>query len=51
MKGDDTMYKYILGQWVMTLVTQDWVMSCVPKFITAAQCATILPTPQTPGTL
>jgi len=41
------MYGYILGQWKRQLVTQEWVMNCVPKFITAAQCATILETPQT----
>jgi len=45
------MYTYILDQWIMAYVTSDWVMARVPKFITDAQCATILATPQTPGTL
>ena len=45
------MYNYILGQWTMARVTAEWVMACVPKFITDVQCATILATPQTPGTL
>jgi hypothetical protein len=45
------MYKYILGQWTMGKVTAGWVMSTVPKFITEAQCAVILATPQTTGTL
>jgi len=45
------MYNYILIQWKMARVTQEWVMACVPKFITAEQCAVILATPQTPGTL
>jgi len=45
------MYTYILDEWIMAAVSQDWVMSCVPKFITSVQCATILATPQTPGTL
>lgn len=45
------MYPYILGQWKMAKVTDEWVMSKVPKFITEAECATILATPQTPGTL
>jgi len=35
----------------MANVTADWVMSTVPKFITSEQCAVILATPQTPGTL
>ena len=45
------MYNYILGQWTMARVSQEWVMACVPKFITAEECAIILATPQTPGTL
>ena len=45
------MYNYILIQWKMANVSADWVMACVPKFITDVQCATILATPQTPGTL
>jgi len=35
----------------MARVSQEWVMACVPKFITAEECAIILATPQTPGTL
>lgn len=42
------MYNYILGQWRMAKVTREWVMACVPKFITDEQCATILATPQVP---
>lgn len=42
------MYNYIMGQWVMAKVTQEWVMACVPTFITDVQCATILETPQNP---
>ena len=45
------MYNYIMGQWKMAFVTDLWVMDRVPKFITDAQCAVILSTPQTPGTL
>lgn len=45
------MYNYILIQWEMARVTAEWVMACVPKFINDEQCATILATPQTPGTL
>jgi len=45
------MYNYILGQWKMALVSDEWVMAKVPKFITVEQCAVILATPQTPGTL
>ena len=45
------MYLYIRGQWVMALVTAEWVMAKVPKFISDEQCATILATPQTPGTM
>lgn len=44
------MYNYILLQWVMAKVTMEWVMSTVPKFISAEQCATILATPQNPQT-
>lgn len=44
------MYNYILGQWRMAKVTREWVMACVPKFITDEQCATILATPQVPQT-
>lgn len=40
------MYNYIMGQWIMTKVSQEWVMACVPKFLSAEQCATILATPQ-----
>jgi len=43
------MYKYILKQWTAAAVSQEWVMNCVPKFLTAEQCATILETPQTPS--
>ena len=32
----------------MAKVTEEWVMACVPKFINAEQCATILATPQNP---
>ena len=42
------MYNYIMGQWIMAKVTQEWVMACVPKFLSAEQCATILATPQNP---
>lgn len=42
------MYDYILTQWIMAKVTREWVMACVPKFITAEQCAVILATPQYP---
>jgi len=42
------MYNYILKQWIMAKVTQEWVMSCVPKFINSDQCATILATSQVP---
>lgn len=42
------MYTYILNQWIMAKVTEQWVMDRVPKFITAEQCATILSTPQNP---
>ena len=45
------MYDYIRKQWIMANVTADWVMACVPKFITAEQCTFILEIPQTPGTL
>lgn len=45
------MYNYILGQWKMARVSAEWVMDRVPKFITSEQCAVILDTPQTPGTL
>ena len=45
------MYNYIRDQWIMANVTADWVMACVPKFITEVQCATILQMEQTPGTL
>ena len=38
---------YILNQWKMAKVSADWVMSCVPKFINAEQCAVILNMPQT----
>lgn len=51
MRGGEIMYNYIRGQWVMALVSDEWVMNKVPKFITAEQCAVILATPQTPGTL
>ena len=44
------MYNYILLQWIMAKVTQEWVMSCVPKFISDEQCAIILATPQNPQT-
>ena len=44
------MYGYILLQWVMAKVSQEWVMACVPKFISAEQCAVILATPQNPQT-
>jgi len=46
-----TIYNYILIQWITANVTDLWVMDRVPKFITDVQCATILATPQTPGTL
>lgn len=42
------MYNYIMGQWRMAKVSREWVMACVPTFITAEQCATILETPQYP---
>jgi len=42
------MYGYILGQWTMAFVSAEWVMACVPKFITDVQCVTILETPQNP---
>jgi hypothetical protein len=45
------MYGYILNQWIMARVTEQWVMDRVPKFISSEQCAVILATPQTPGTL
>lgn len=45
------MYNYIRDQYIMAFVSADWVMACVPKFITAEQCAFILTIPQTPGTL
>lgn len=45
------MYQYIMNQWIMARVTEQWVMDRVPKFISAEQCAVILATPQTPGTL
>ena|GEM_PF-4112984 len=45
------MYNYLLGQWKMARVTAEYIQDRVPKFITAAECATILETPQTPGTL
>jgi hypothetical protein len=32
----------------MAKVSQEWVMGCVPKFITAEQCAVILATQQNP---
>ena len=44
------MYIYIRDQWIMASVTADWVMACVPKFITDVQCATILAMPQNPQT-
>lgn len=40
------MYKYILGQWKMGLVTAEWVQSLVPRWITQQQCDDILATPQ-----
>jgi len=42
------MYNYIRDQWIMAKVSQEWVMACVPKFLTAEQCATILAMPQNP---
>ena len=50
MRGGDTVYNYIRDQWIMAAVTADWVMACVPKFITDVQCATILAMPQNPQT-
>lgn len=44
------MYNYILNQWIMAKVSREWVMACVPKFITSEQCAVILATPQNPQT-
>ncbi|MBU3146895.1 hypothetical protein [Clostridium sp. CF012] len=45
------MYDYILMRWTMAYVTDLWVMDRVPKFLTDAQCAVILNTTQSPGTL
>jgi len=45
------MYNYLSGQWTMARVTAEYIQERVPKFITATECATILETPQTPGTL
>lgn len=45
------MYGYLLNQWIMARVTAQYIEDRVPKFISAEQCATILATPQTPGTL
>ena len=42
------MYNYILLQWTMAKVSREWVMACVPKFITAEQCSVILSTVQNP---
>lgn len=40
------MFNYIRGQWIMAKVSREWVMACVPKFITEEQCAIILATEQ-----
>jgi len=45
------MYQYLLNQWIMARVSAEYIQDRVPKFITAEQCAVILSTPQTPGTL
>jgi len=45
------MYGYFLRQWIMAKVSAEYIQDRVPKFITAEECATILNTPQTPGTL
>jgi hypothetical protein len=45
------MYNYLLKQWIMARVSAEYIQDRVPKFITAEQCAVILETPQTPGTL
>lgn len=39
-------YAYILNQWKIGAVDEAWVKGRVPKFITQAECDTILATPQ-----
>lgn len=36
------MYQFILNMWIMNKVTAEQVQSFVPKYITQAQCDTIL---------
>ena len=40
------MYAFILNMWIMRKKTADEIQSCVPRWITQAECDMILATPQ-----